>query len=93
MHWLRHLNLRLYLIKVYKNISDGNLKFELIVSPYLTSYQGGGYTNIYVTYADYPGISDIDNDGADEIICAGRDPFIAVYKYDKTNKKFIQGFH
>lgn len=36
--------------------------------------------------------ADIDNDGADEIICAGRDPFIAVYKYDKTNKKFIKIF-
>jgi len=33
--------------------------------------------------------ADIDNDGADEIICAGRDPFITVYKYDKLNRKFI----
>ena len=33
--------------------------------------------------------SHTDNDGADEIICGGRDPFIAVYKYDKMNKKFI----
>lgn len=55
-------------IKVFKNISDGDLKFELIVSPFLTSFQGGGYTNIYVTYADYPGIYDIDNDGDLDIL-------------------------
>jgi hypothetical protein len=55
-------------IKVFKNISDGDLKFELIVSPYLTSFQGGGYTNIYVTYADYPGIYDVDNDGDLDIL-------------------------
>ena len=40
---------------------------------------------VLATYA-----ADIDNDGADEIICGGRDPFIAVYKYDKMNKKFIR---
>lgn len=55
-------------IKVFKNISDGDLKFELIVSPFLTSLQGGGYTNIFVTYADYPGIYDIDNDGDLDIL-------------------------
>lgn len=48
---------------VYKNVSDNSLKFELVVSPYLSSYQGGGYVNLYVTYVDYPGIVDIDNDG------------------------------
>lgn len=55
-------------IKVYKNISDVSLKFELVVNPYLTSFQGGGYTNILVTYADYPGIYDIDNDGDLDIL-------------------------
>jgi len=55
-------------LKVYKNISTESLKFELIVSPYLTSFQGGGYTNILVTYADYPGIYDIDNDGDLDIL-------------------------
>jgi len=55
-------------IKVYKNISSTNLKFELVVDPFLTSFQGGGYTNIFVTYADYPGISDIDNDGDMDIL-------------------------
>jgi len=55
-------------IKVYKNISAQSLKFELVVSPYLTSFQGGGYTNVLVTYADYPGIYDIDNDGDLDIL-------------------------
>ena len=53
---------------VYKNVSEELLKFELVVSPYLTSFQGGGYTNILVTYADYPGIYDIDNDGDMDIL-------------------------
>ncbi len=50
-------------IKVYENVSADVLKFDLVASPFLTSFQGGGYTNIFVTYADYPGIYDIDNDG------------------------------
>jgi hypothetical protein len=53
---------------VYQNVSDETLKFKRVVYPYLTSYQGGGYVNIYVTYADYPGISDIDNDGDLDIL-------------------------
>ena len=53
---------------VYQNISDDQLEFERVVYPYLTSYQGGGYVNIYVTYADYPGISDVDNDGDLDIL-------------------------
>ncbi len=53
---------------VYKNISDQVLKFERVVYPYLTSYQGSGYVNIYVTYADYPGITDVDNDGDLDIL-------------------------
>lgn len=48
---------------VYENVSDNVLKFDLVVSPYLKSYQGGGYVNLLVTYVDYPGIVDIDNDG------------------------------
>lgn len=55
-------------MKVYKNISTTSLKFQLVVDPFLTSFQGGGYTNIFVTYVDYPGISDIDNDGDMDIL-------------------------
>jgi len=34
--------------------------------------------------------ADIDNDGSDEIICAGRDPFLMVYKYDLKTKAFFR---
>jgi hypothetical protein len=55
--------------KVYKNISKGGeLAFKLVVSPYLISYQEGGYVNIFITYVDYPAISDIDNDGDLDIL-------------------------
>jgi hypothetical protein len=55
-------------LKVYKNISDTELKFELVVYPYLKSFQGGGYVNILVTYADYPAIVDLDGDGDLDIL-------------------------
>ncbi len=55
-------------IQVYKNISATELEFELIVYPYITSFQGGGHVNILTTYADYPGITDIDNDGDIDIV-------------------------
>ena len=55
-------------IQVYKNVSTTTLEFQLEVYPYITSYQGGGYVNILTTYADYPGITDIDNDGDIDII-------------------------
>jgi len=55
-------------IIVYKNTSTTELRFELVVYPYLTSWYGSGYVNILVTYADYPGISDIDGDGDLDIL-------------------------
>jgi hypothetical protein len=55
-------------IIVYKNTSVNELRFELVVYPYLTSWYGSGYVNILVTYADYPGISDIDGDGDLDIL-------------------------
>lgn len=55
-------------IMVYKNISNTSLKFELVVYPYLTSFYGSGYVNILVTYADYPAITDLDNDGDLDIL-------------------------
>jgi len=55
-------------IIVYRNTSQATLRFELEVYPYLTSWYGSGYVNILVTYADYPGISDLDNDGDLDII-------------------------
>lgn len=55
-------------LKVYKNISVGELEFELEVYPYLKSFQGGGYVNILVTYADYPAFTDLDGDGDLDIL-------------------------
>jgi hypothetical protein len=55
-------------LKVYRNSSETELEFRLEVYPYLTSYQGGGYVNILVTYADYPAITDLDGDGDLDIL-------------------------
>ncbi len=55
-------------ILVYKNISQEDLKFELVVYPYLTSEYGSGEVNILVTYIDYPAVSDLDNDGDLDIL-------------------------
>jgi len=55
-------------MKVYKNVSTSEVKFDLIIFPFLTSFQGGGYTNILVTYVDYPAIDDIDGDGDLDIL-------------------------
>jgi hypothetical protein len=50
-------------VKVYRNFGAGKPEFKLVVYPYLKSFQGSGYVNILVTYADYPAILDIDKDG------------------------------
>ena len=50
-------------IKVYKNKKTFPPSFDLVVWPYLSSFQGGGYVNIISTNADYPAIYDIDGDG------------------------------
>lgn len=59
-------------IKVYRNVStDRHVNFELVVSPYLTSWQGGGEVNILATDADYPAIIDLDGDGDLDILTFG----------------------
>jgi len=50
-------------IKVYRHLGTYPPEFELVVSPYLTSFQGGGYVNILATNADYPALTDVDGDG------------------------------
>jgi hypothetical protein len=55
-------------MKVFRNISQIHLDFRQEVYPYLTSFQGGGYVNILVTYADYPAIYDLDGDGDLDIL-------------------------
>ncbi len=58
-------------IIVYRNISVNTLKFERIVYPYLKTEFPGGEVNLYVTYADYPGIADVDFDGDLDILTFG----------------------
>ena len=58
-------------IKVFKNVSNDSLAFELVKSPYLTSLQGAGEVNIMATYADYPAIVDVDGDGDLDILTFG----------------------
>ena len=55
-------------IIVYKNISKDTLRFERVAYPYLESQVGEGKVNLYVTYADYPGITDLDGDGDLDIL-------------------------
>jgi hypothetical protein len=55
-------------LKVYRNSSSSELEFRLEIYPYLTSFQGGGYVNILVTYADFPAITDLDGDGDLDIL-------------------------
>jgi hypothetical protein len=53
---------------VYRNVSVDLLKFELVVSPYLETFQENGYVNLLVTDVDYPGIADLDGDGDLDIL-------------------------
>ncbi|KAF0131212.1 MAG: FG-GAP repeat-containing protein [Bacteroidetes bacterium] len=55
-------------IKVYKNTGSFPPSFDLVVFPYLTSLQGGGYINLLSTNADYPAIYDVDQDGDLDIL-------------------------
>jgi hypothetical protein len=55
-------------IKVYRNDSENTLKFTQVTQPFLLSQQGTTLTNILVTYADYPAIVDIDNDGDYDVL-------------------------
>jgi len=68
-------------IKVYKNTSGKKLQFTPVVKKYLTSKQGAGFTNILVTYADYPAIVDLDRDGDLDILTFyGLGMFIELHK-------------
>ena len=54
-------------IKVYQNISTTNLSFKLIADPiFSTGYSGK--LNLYLSSADIPAITDVDNDGDDDIV-------------------------
>ena len=54
-------------IKVYQNVSTTNLSFKLVADPiYSTGYSGK--LNLYLSSTDIPSITDIDNDGDDDIV-------------------------
>lgn len=55
-------------IKVYRNSVSGIPHFTQVSHPYLRSQQGSTFTNILVTYADYPAITDVDGDGDLDIL-------------------------
>lgn len=74
-------------MKVYRNISGSKLEFELAVFPYLASFQGGGYVNILVTYADYPAIADLDGDGDLDILTfRGLGSFVEMHRNMSVEK-------
>jgi hypothetical protein len=54
-------------IQVWKNVSDTVLKFEHVVTC-LLSLMSSTYSNISLTYVDYPGIEDLDGDGDLDIL-------------------------
>jgi hypothetical protein len=54
-------------IRVFRNISDTILKFELVTN-LLKSFYYNGYVGILVTPVDYPAIADIDGDGDPDIL-------------------------
>ncbi|MGA2822068.1 MAG: T9SS type A sorting domain-containing protein [Bacteroidales bacterium] len=54
-------------IRVFHNISDTVLKFELVTNM-IESYYYNGLVGILGTTVDYPAISDIDGDGAVDIL-------------------------
>lgn len=59
-------------IKVFRNSTvSAQPAFELVVSPYLTSWQGGGEVNLLATEADYPALFDLDGDGDLDILTFG----------------------
>lgn len=54
-------------IKAYKNTSTDNLSFQLTADPiYSTGYSGK--LNLYLSSTDIPAITDVDNDGDDDIV-------------------------
>jgi len=54
-------------IKVYQNTTTTNLAFKLVADPvFSTGYSGR--LNLYMNATDIPSITDIDNDGDDDIV-------------------------
>ena len=67
-------------IRVFRNISENELKFELVTNM-LTSWYYSGYIGILVTPVDYPAIADIDRDGdLDLLTFFGLGSFVEYHK-------------
>jgi len=67
-------------IRVFRNVSDSILKFELITNM-LTSWFYSGFIGILVTPVDYPALSDIDSDGdLDLLTFFGLGSFVEYHK-------------
>jgi hypothetical protein len=74
-------------IKVFRNNGSGVPHFVQVSHPYLRSLQGPSFTNILVTYADYPAISDIDSDGDLDILTFwGLGSFVEMHKNMSVEK-------
>ncbi|MCX6247737.1 MAG: FG-GAP-like repeat-containing protein [Bacteroidetes bacterium] len=69
-------------IRVFKNVSDTSLKFELITN-LLTSYYYTGKVGILLTPVDYPAIADIDRDGDLDLLT-----FFGLGSYVEYHKNF-----
>ena len=69
-------------VRVFKNISDTTLKFE-IVTDLLESWYYNGYVGILVTSVDYPAIADIDGDGDLDLLT-----FFGLGSYVEYHKNF-----
>lgn len=55
-------------IKVFRNVSDTEIRFEQITFPFLLTQIGNNMLNLYVTSVDYPAITDMDGDGDLDIL-------------------------
>lgn len=55
-------------IKVFRNVSDTEIKFEQVTYPFLLTQIGNSLLNLYVTSVDYPAIIDMDSDGDLDIL-------------------------
>jgi hypothetical protein len=55
-------------IKVFRNISDTEIRFGQITFPFLLTQIGNSFLNLYVTSVDYPAITDMDGDGDLDIL-------------------------